>query len=200
MEKEKDKETKNQKSNNNKNNILLVIIGIVAGALITVISAYALDKANIIKFEAAKEEKETNKESKKDSQDANKTETKDDQTTNTTETKCPECPKCPAQEASSVPPLSSRACTGKYHYKSDTMDNIIALNADGTFNEKTTWGFLVKEGTYIIQNKSLITVFHADVVGPETKINYTTKSYLIAEDCSYIQEVENGQNATYTKE
>lgn len=80
------------------------------------------------------------------------------------------------------------------------MDNIITLNADGTFNEKTTWGFLVKEGTYIIQNKSLITVFHADVVGPETKINHTTKFYLIAEDCSYIQEVENGQNATYTKE
>lgn len=98
---EKEKETKNQKSNNNKNNILLVVIGIVAGALITVISAYTLDKANIIKFEAAKEEKETNKESKKDSQSTDKTETKDDQTTNTTETKCPECPKCLAQETSS---------------------------------------------------------------------------------------------------
>ena len=80
------------------------------------------------------------------------------------------------------------------------MDNIITLNADGTLNEKTAWGLLVKEGTYIIQHKSLITVFHADVVGPETKINYTTKSYLIAEDCSYIQEVGNSQNATYTKE
>ena len=67
----------------------------------TVISAYTLDKANIIKFEAAKEEKETNKESKKDSQSTDKTETKDDQTTNTTETKCPECPKCLAQETSS---------------------------------------------------------------------------------------------------
>mgnify|MGYP004526395499 CR=1 FL=1 len=118
-------------------------------------------------------EKETNKDSKKDIQDTNKTETKDDQVTNTTET------KYPAQETSSVPPLSSRACTRKYHYKSDTMDNIITLNADGTFNEKTTWGFLVKEGTYIIQNKSLITVFHADVVGPKTKINYTTESYLL---------------------
>lgn len=192
-----EKQVKVKKKETTKKGSHPAIIGVLLGILITILAAIILDKTNIVTFNIPKSENNSTEETtnNKDTPKEN-----DNKTQECPETQCPECEKCaecqvcekcaecPPQQTSSIPPLSSRSCTGKYRYTTSNMDNIITLNDDGTFTEHTNYGnMLVNEGQYIIQDRSLVTVSHIEIASPSTETLYESKTYIIASDCSYIK-------------
>lgn len=89
--------------------------------------------------------------------------------------------------------LSSKYCEGTYTYDDNNLSSgngelhkqVYTLKSDGTFTGSKN-DITKEEGTYIIKDDTIVFIYHPETYGGPNRASYTSSSYYISEDCSYM--------------
>ena len=96
------------------------------------------------------------------------------------------------EESENKDDSNTKYCEGTYSYNStstvgdgELSKQVYTLKKDGTFSGSKN-DTSKEEGTYIIKEDTIIFIYHPETYGGPDNASYTSASYYISSDCSYM--------------
>ena len=96
------------------------------------------------------------------------------------------------EESKSQDVSNTKYCEGTYTFNDnlplgdgELHKQVYTLKNDGTFSESKN-DTSKEEGTYIIKDDTIVFIYHPETYGGPDNASYTSASYYISSDCSYM--------------